>query len=70
MPENIWQGAFLTNRGLYEPIVMLFSICNALVSFQAITNQIFCDFIDQGWLTVYMDDITVYTHTGESLESH
>jgi len=69
-PEDIWKGAFLTNRGLYKPIVMPFGMCNALASFQAMTNQIFQDFIDEGWLTVYMDDIIVHTQAGESLESH
>jgi len=69
-PEDIWKGAFLTNQGLYEPIVMPFGMCNAPASFQAMTNQIFHDFIDEGWLTVYMDDIIVYTQAGESLKSH
>ena len=49
---------------------MPFGMCNALASFQAMTNQIFQDFIDEGWLTVYMDDIIVHTQAGESLESH
>ena len=49
---------------------MPFGMCNALASFQAMTNQIFRDFIDEGWLTVYMDDIIVHTQAGESLESH
>jgi hypothetical protein len=69
-PEDIWKGAFLTNRGLYEPIVMPFGMCNAPASFQAMTNQIFHDFIDEGWLTVYMDDIIIHTKAGESIESH
>ena len=45
-------------------------MCNVPASFQAMTNQIFCDFIDKGWLTVYMDDIIIHTKAGESLESH
>jgi len=49
---------------------MPFSICNALASFQAMTNQIFRDFINKGWLTVYMDNIIIHTKAGESLESH
>jgi hypothetical protein len=43
-------------------------MCNALASFQAMTNLIFRDFIDQGWLTVYMDDILI--HTSGSIEEH
>ena len=34
------------------------------------TNSIFRDFIDEGWLTVYMDDIIVHTMAEESLEDH
>jgi hypothetical protein len=34
------------------------------------TNSIFRDFIDEGWLTVYMDDIIVHTTEEESLEDH
>ncbi len=59
--KDIWKGAFLTNRGLYEPIVMPFGMCNAPASFQAMTNQIFQDFVDEGWLMVYMNDIIVHT---------
>ena len=69
-PEDIWKGAFLMNRGLYKPIVMPFGMCNAPASFQAMTNQIFHDFIDEGWLTVYMDNIIVHMQAGELLESH
>ena len=69
-PEDIWKGAFLTNQGLFELVVMPFGMCNAPASFQAITNTIFRDFIDEGWLTVYMDDIIVHTTTEESLEDY
>ena len=49
---------------------MPFRMCNAPASFQAMTNQIFHDFIDEGWLTVYMDAIIIHTKAGESVESH
>ena len=45
-------------------------MCNAPTSFQAMTNSIFRDFIDKGWLTIYMDDIIVHTTEEESLEDH
>ena len=68
--EDIWKGAFLTNCRLFEPVVLPFGMCNAPASFQAMTNSIFRDFIDKGWLTVYMDDIIVHTTAEESLEDH
>ena len=49
---------------------MPFGMCNALASFQAMTNQIFRDFIDEGRLTIYIDNIIIHTKAGESLESH
>jgi hypothetical protein len=49
---------------------MPFGMCNAPASFQAMTTAIFRDFIDEGWLTVYMDDILVHTTVNESLEDH
>ena len=69
-PEDIWKGAFLTNWGLFEPVVLPFGMYNAPTSFQAMTNSIFRDFIDEGWLTIYMDDIIVHTTEEESLEDH
>jgi len=67
--QDIWKMAFLTNQGLFESIVMGFRLCNAPVTFQAITNTIFRDFINKGWLTVYMDNIIIYTKKGEIIES-
>lgn len=54
--------------GLFQPIVMPFGMCNAPASFQAMITSIFCDYIDQGQLTIYMDDILV--HTGDTWEDH
>jgi len=28
-----WKAAFRTNRGLFEPLVMYFSLCNSLAAF-------------------------------------
>ncbi len=51
-------------------MVLPFGMCNALASFQAMTNAVFQDFIDEGWLTVYIDDIIVHTTVEKSLEDH
>jgi len=45
-------------------------MCNAPATFQEMTNTIFRDFIDEGWLTVYMDDLIIHTRPEESLEDH
>lgn len=68
--DNIWKTAFLTNRGLYESVVMSFGLCNTPSTFQAMTNTIFYDFIEEGWLTVYMNDLIIATLATESLTEH
>ena len=47
--EDRWKGGFITNRGLFQPVVMPFGMCNAPASFQSMTTAIFKDFIDEGW---------------------
>ena len=59
------KAAFRTNRGLFEPLVMFFSLTNSLATFQTMMNDIFKDLIDEGYVAVYMDDILVYTRTIE-----
>ena len=38
---NKWKVAFLTNKGLFEPQVMYFGLCNSLGTFQRMMNSIF-----------------------------
>ena len=62
-----WKTAFRTNHGLFEPLVMYFGLTNSPVTFQAMMNEIFKDLITEGVVSVYLDDILVFTH---SLEEH
>ena len=36
-----WKAAFKTNRGLFEPTVMFFGLCNSPATFQNMMNDIF-----------------------------
>jgi hypothetical protein len=36
-----WKAAFRTNRGLFEPLVMYFSLTNSPATFQTMMNEIF-----------------------------
>jgi len=36
-----WKATFLTNKGLFEPQVIYFGLCNSLRTFQRIMNSIF-----------------------------
>lgn len=56
-----WKAAFITNRGLYEPTVMFFGLCNSPSTFQTMMNDLFRDLIAQGLMCIYMDDILVYS---------
>jgi hypothetical protein len=60
-PKDRWKAAFMTEKGLFEPTVMFFSLCNSLPAFQAWMNHIFCVEIEEGWLIVYMDDILMFS---------
>ena len=62
-----WKAAFRTNRGLYKPLVMFFSLTNSPTTFQTMMDGIFEDLISKGVVVVYLDDILIFTKT---LEEH
>jgi len=62
-----WKAAFQTNRGLYKPLVMFFSLTNSPATFQTMMDDIFEDLILEGVVMVYLDDILIFT---ETLEEH
>src|SRR5258708_35634808 len=58
-----WKAAFRTNRGLFEPTVMFFRLCNSPMMFQTMMNDILQDSIHNSEVICYMDDILVYSCT-------
>ena len=56
-----WKAAFSTNRGLFEPLVMFFGLCNSPATFQTMMNDILRPFIDRNEAVCYMDDILIYS---------
>jgi hypothetical protein len=62
-----WKAAFHTNRGLFEPLVMYFGLTNSPATFQTMMNKIFQDLITKGAVSVYLNDILIFTN---SLEEH
>src|SRR5438270_10976010 len=58
-----WKAAFQMNRGLFEPLVMFFSLTNSLATFQTILDDIFEELISEGVVVVYLDDILIFTET-------
>jgi hypothetical protein len=62
-----WKATFHTNRGLFELLVMYFCLINSLATFQTMMNEIFQDLITEDIVSVYLDDILIFTN---SLEEH
>ena len=66
-PRDEWKAAFHTNYGIFEPLVMFFSMTNNLTTFQTMINDIFCDFTAEDIMIVYLDNISIFIWT---LEEH
>jgi len=63
-----WKTAFLTNKGLFEPQVMYFGLCNSPGTFQRIMNNIFQELLHEGVLANYMDDFIITARNMKELE--
>jgi len=63
-----WKAAFKTNKGLYEPLVMFFGLCNSPATFQNMMNDIFLMETDEGWILIYIDDILIFSKEKEDLQ--
>ena len=62
-----WKAAFQTNHGLFELLVIFFSLTNSPAMFWTMMNNIFHDLIVERVVCIYLDDILIYTWT---LEEH
>ena len=58
-----WKTAFITNRGLYETLVMNFGMVNAPATFQTMMNDIFIVYVRRGDTSVYVDDVIIGTRS-------
>src|SRR4051812_5016504 len=52
-----WKAAFITPRGLFEPLVMSFGFCNALGTFCRMMADNFQDLIRRKVCVTYVDDV-------------
>ncbi len=55
------KAAFHTNQGLFKPTVMFFGLTNSPATFQWMMNDIFRDLIGEGKVTIYLDDILIFS---------
>ena len=63
-----WKAAFITQLGLFEPTVMFFGLCRSPPTFQVFMNYNFADYIREGWLIIYMDDLAISADSQEDKE--
>ena len=61
-----WKAAFTCKRGLFEPTVMFFGMCNSPATFQSLMDDLFGDMIAEGWLVIYMDDMLLFSNNRET----
>ena len=66
--EDEWKAVFLTNKGLFEPQVMYFGLCNLPGIFQQMMNSIFWELLHEGVLTNYIDNFVIPAKTIKELE--
>jgi hypothetical protein len=55
------KAAFVTPLGLYEPLVIQFRLCNALLTFQQMVDEVLAEEKAARHVIVYIDDILVHT---------
>ena len=60
---------FLIRYGLFEYIVILFGLCNALSTFQAFINKVLREYLDIFYL-VYLDNILIYSSNEKEYIKH
>ena len=55
------------NKGLFEPTVMFFGMCNSLATFQSMIDNIFITMIEGKLVIFYINDILIFAGTKEEL---
>ena len=65
-----WKAAFKMNKGLFEPTVMFFGMCNSPAMFQSMMDSIFEDLIEGCIVIIYMDNIFLFVKNPLDLKTN
>ncbi len=61
------KAVFRTNHGLFEPTIMFFGLTNSPTMFQWMMNDIFRNLIAEGKVTIYLNNILIFS---QNLKEH
>ncbi|KIM59305.1 hypothetical protein SCLCIDRAFT_73081, partial [Scleroderma citrinum Foug A] len=65
-----WKAAFITPRGVFEPLVMFFGQTNAPPTFQQYMNETFSRMVGERKVVIFMDDVIVHGKTRNELTAN
>eukprot|EP00253_Pinus_taeda_P036515 PITA_36515 len=68
-PSNVWNTAFKSKEGLFEWLVMPFSLTNALATFMRLMDNIMRPFTN-AFMVVYLDGILIFNQSWEENLHH
>jgi len=64
-----YKAALLTNRGLFEPLILLEGLMNGPAAFQSMMDEIFIVKIREGVVVIYIDNLWIYGNNLEKLRA-
>ena len=64
--EDRQKASFTTLLGLFKLNIMFFGMCNSPATFRAFMDNLFEDYITEGWLITYMNNLLIHSSNQET----